>query len=52
MSKLVEDKIAFFVKDQFPAFYDEEGPMFKAFVSAYVYSPRLSTTFFGLGMVS
>jgi hypothetical protein len=35
MAKQVEDKIAFFVKDQFPAFYDEEGPMFKAFVSAY-----------------
>jgi hypothetical protein len=35
MAKLVEDKIAFFVKDQFPAFYDQEGPMFKAFVNAY-----------------
>ena len=35
MAKSVEDKIAFLVKDQFPAFYDDEGPMFKAFVSAY-----------------
>lgn len=35
MAKLVEDRIAFLVKDQFPAFYDQEGPMFKAFVNAY-----------------
>ena len=45
MSKLVEDKIAFFVKDQFPAFYDEEGPMFKAFVNAYYEYLEQSETF-------
>ena len=35
MPHTVEDKIALFVKDQLPAFYDEEGPMFKAFINAY-----------------
>jgi hypothetical protein len=30
-----EDKISIFVKDQLPAFYQEEGEMFSAFLQAY-----------------
>lgn len=45
MSKSVEDQIAFFVKDQFPAFYDQEGPVFKAFVEAYYEYLEQSETF-------
>ena len=29
------DKISIFVKDQFPQFYKEDGPIFEAFVEAY-----------------
>ena len=31
----IEDKISLFVKEQFPAFYDEEGQVFQLFVKAY-----------------
>ena len=31
----IEDKISLFVKDQFPAFYAEEGIVFKEFLGAY-----------------
>jgi hypothetical protein len=31
----IEDKIAFFVKDQLPEFYQSDGPMFTAFIEAY-----------------
>ena len=31
----IEDKISLFVQEQFPAFYDEEGPVFQAFLKAY-----------------
>ena len=31
----INDKISIFVKDQFPQFYKEDGPIFEAFVEAY-----------------
>ena len=31
----IEDKLSLFVKDQFPAFYNEEGEMFQIFLEAY-----------------
>lgn len=31
----IEDKISLFVKDQFPAFYAEEGDIFREFLAAY-----------------
>ena len=31
----INDKISIFVKDQFPQFYNEDGPVFEAFVEAY-----------------
>jgi hypothetical protein len=31
----IEDKLSLFVKDQFPAFYNEEGGMFQIFLEAY-----------------
>ena len=31
----INDKISIFVKDQFPEFYAEDGPMFREFVEAY-----------------
>ena len=31
----INDKISLFVKDQFPAFYAEDGNMFRLFVQAY-----------------
>ena len=45
MGHNVEDQIALFVKDQFPAFYDEEGPLFKAFLNAYYEYLEQSDTF-------
>ena len=45
MGHTVEDQIALFVKDQFPAFYDEEGPIFKAFLNAYYEYLEQSDTF-------
>ena len=31
----IEDKLSLFVKEQFPAFYNEEGEMFQIFLKAY-----------------
>ena len=31
----INDKISIFVKDHFPQFYKESGPVFEAFVEAY-----------------
>ena len=35
MAERIEDKISLFVKDQFPAFYAEDGKAFRIFLEAY-----------------
>ena len=32
----IEDKLSLFIKEQFPAFYTEEGETFRIFLEAYL----------------